>query len=307
VPGRSPRISNDESRDRLRADCEHCFALCCVAPAFTASSDFAISKDAGQPCPNLGTDFGCSIHDQLRSRGFAGCTTYDCFGAGQQVAQVTFGGRDWREAPGTARQMFAVFEVMRRLHELLWYLGEALALPSAGAVHGELRRVRTEIEGLTRLDAGALADLDADGRWQEANALLTRASDLARAEYSGAGQRAGGRRNPGPGGRSPRGADLSGRSLRGADLSGQRLRDSDLRGASLRGARLLGADLRGAVLTAADLTGADLRGTDLRGADLSGSIFLIQAQVDAAAGDQSTRLPAALVTPAHWLGSARAR
>ena len=36
----------------LRADCTRCFALCCVAPAFAASADFAIDKPAGQPCPN---------------------------------------------------------------------------------------------------------------------------------------------------------------------------------------------------------------------------------------------------------------
>jgi uncharacterized protein YjbI with pentapeptide repeats len=76
----------------LRADCERCFGLCCVAPAFSASADFAIDKDAGCPCPNLQADFRCAIHDRLRQRGFAGCTVYDCFGAGQKVAQVTFGG-----------------------------------------------------------------------------------------------------------------------------------------------------------------------------------------------------------------------
>jgi hypothetical protein len=115
----------------LRADCERCFALCCVAPAFSASADFAISKPAGQPCPNLQPDFRCSIHDRLRPRGFGGCTAYDCFGAGQQVAQVTFGGRDWRQAPEIAAQMFDVFGIVRQLHELLWYLTEALTLPPA--------------------------------------------------------------------------------------------------------------------------------------------------------------------------------
>ena len=86
----------------LRADCTRCFALCCVAPAFAASADFALDKPAGQPCPNLQQDLRCGIHAELRPRGFPGCTAYDCFGAGQQVSQVTFGGRDWRGAPATA-------------------------------------------------------------------------------------------------------------------------------------------------------------------------------------------------------------
>ncbi len=103
----------------LRADCSRCAGLCCVAPAFAASTDFAIDKPAGQPCPNLRTEFGCSIHDSLRKRGFPGCVAFDCFGAGQQVVQVTFAGRTWRQDPEIAESMFAVFAVMRQLMELL--------------------------------------------------------------------------------------------------------------------------------------------------------------------------------------------
>jgi len=106
----------------LRADCANCFALCCVAPAFAASADFAIDKPAGHPCPNLANDFRCGIHDRLRPRGFPGCTVYDCFGAGQKIAQHTFGGRDWRTHPELAGPMFAALHIMRALHELLWYL-----------------------------------------------------------------------------------------------------------------------------------------------------------------------------------------
>lgn len=115
----------------LRADCANCFALCCVALPFAKSTDFAVDKAAGTPCKNLRQDFRCGIHTGLRDKGFQGCTVFDCFGAGQQVSQVTFGGRDWRTDPGTARQMFEVFPVMRQLHELLYYLTEALALPAA--------------------------------------------------------------------------------------------------------------------------------------------------------------------------------
>ena len=92
----------------------------------------------GRPCPNLLADFRCGIHADLRPRGFAGCTVYDCFGAGQRIAQVTFGGRSWQDAPETAPRMFAAFAVMRHLHELLWYLAEALTLRPARRLHGEL-------------------------------------------------------------------------------------------------------------------------------------------------------------------------
>ncbi len=266
---------------RLRADCARCFGLCCVVPAFSASADFAIDKEAGQACPHLRPDFRCGIHAQLRHRGFPGCAAYDCFGAGQKVAQVTFGGRDWRQAPDTARQMFEVFTVMRQLHELLWYLAEALTLPAARPLYGELRRAFGETERLTRGTAADLAELAVAERRHQVGALLRRASELARA------------------GPQPRGDHA------GADLTGADLRGADLRGASLRSARLIAADLRDADLRGADLTGADLRGADLAGADLTGSIFLIQSQLDAARGDAGTRLPPSLARPAHWPGAGR--
>jgi uncharacterized protein YjbI with pentapeptide repeats len=266
-----------DGRDGLRADCERCFGLCCVAPAFTASADFAIDKPAGQPCSNLRADFRCGIHNNLRERGFPGCTVFDCFGAGQKVAQVTFGGQDWRGTPGTAGQMFEVFAVMRQLHELLWYLTEALALRAAGPLHRELRVVREGIERLTLGGPEELAAMDVPKHQRDANALLVRTSELVRSR-----------------------AGRTGLDRRGADLIGADLRRTDLTGANLRGAYLIGADLRGADLRLADLTGADLRGADLRGADLSGSLFLIQAQLDAARGDLHTRLPGSLRRPAHW-------
>ena len=58
----------DERRARLRADCSRCAALCCVVPAFSRSSDFAIDKPAGRPCPNLRSDLRCGIHEHLRDR-----------------------------------------------------------------------------------------------------------------------------------------------------------------------------------------------------------------------------------------------
>ena len=113
-------------RSELRADCAACAGLCCVVPAFTVSSDFAIDKPSGVACPNLATDdFGCTIHGELRERGFPGCTVYDCFGAGQRVVQEHFGGREWRTTPEVREELFATFEVVERLHELLWYLEDA--------------------------------------------------------------------------------------------------------------------------------------------------------------------------------------
>ncbi|MEV0456752.1 pentapeptide repeat-containing protein [Catellatospora methionotrophica] len=267
-------------RERLHADCSRCFALCCVAPAFARSSDFAIDKPAGTACPNLRADFACGIHTGLRERGFAGCTVFDCFGAGQQVAQVTFGGRDWRAAPDSAPDMFASFAVMRHLHELLYYLHEAVSLRPGGTLDADLARVLAGTEQLTGGTPAELAALDVAALRREAADLLRQASAAARGR--------GGR--PGP--------DRSGTDLLGVDL-----RAVDLRRASLRGTYLIGADLRGADLRGADLLGADLRGADIRGADLTGCLYLIQSQLDAARGDGGTLLPPVLTRPAHWPAS----
>lgn len=97
-----------ENRRELHADCENCFGLCCVALYFSASEGFPTEKEAGQPCVNLQTDFRCGVHNCLRERGLKGCLAFDCFGAGQKVSQVSFGGIDWRKAPELSKRMFEV-------------------------------------------------------------------------------------------------------------------------------------------------------------------------------------------------------
>lgn len=260
----------------LRADCARCFALCCVAPTFAVSVDFAINKKAGKPCPNLQADFRCGIHTQLRQKGFRGCTVYDCFGAGQKVSQLTFGGQDWRKAPQSAEQMFRVFSTMRSLHELLWYLTEALTLRAAAPLHDALQRALAATERLTHGSADELAQLDMAAHGREVNSLLLHASELARAEIQ------------------PQ------KDFTRADLIGANLQGADLRGANLREAYLIAANLRDADLRTVDVIGADFRDTDLSGADLTGCIFLIQSQLNAAKGDAATKLPPSLTRPAHW-------
>ncbi|MFH8773625.1 pentapeptide repeat-containing protein [Streptomyces sp. NPDC017958] len=285
----------DQTNDRsaLRGDCAQCFGLCCVALPFAASADFALDKPAGKPCPNLQGDHRCGIHADLRNKGFTGCTVYDCFGAGQKVSQITFGGQDWRTGSKEhARRMFDVFPVVRQLHELLWYLTEALGLDAARPVHADLRRALAETERLTRHTPEELAALDVAAHRQEVNVLLLRTSELVRASVTdGKG---------GKGDKGSKGKKGKGKDRRGADLIGARLSGADLRGASLRGAYLIAADLTGADLRGADMIGADLRDADLTDADLTGVFFLTQPQLNAARGSAGTRLPESLTRPVHW-------
>ncbi|MFJ8626081.1 pentapeptide repeat-containing protein [Kitasatospora sp. NPDC093550] len=276
----SPQNPTAAAPTPLVSDCGSCFGLCCVALPFSAGTDFAVNKAAGSPCRNLQTDFSCGIHARLRDSGFQGCTVYDCFGAGQRVSQVTFGGRSWREEPDSAGPMFEVFPIVRQLHELLRYLTEALTFEPARPVHDELRQALAETDRLAGGTPEQILAVDVPAHRRRVSELLLRAGELVRAEV-------------------PRRRDH-----RGGDLFGARLRGADLRGANLRGALLVAADLSGADLRLADLIGADLRDADLAGADLSTALFLTQTQLHAARGDAATRLPAGLTRPAHWATAA---
>lgn len=262
----------------LRADCANCFGLCCVALPFQRSADFAFDKAAAEPCRNLGNDFLCGIHARLGEAGMSGCSTFDCFGAGQVVSQHTFGGTSWRDAPATSDLMFETFPVVRALHELLWYLECAQALPAAAALVDDLARVFERVAELAQQAPDAVLAIDLDAERSAANRLLTLASQLARAT-------------------APAGADLP--RIRG-DLIGAQLAGADLRGAVLRGAYLIAADLSGTRLAFADVIGADLRGANVRGADLARTIYLTQFQVNSARGDTTTTLPPSIARPSHW-------
>lgn len=254
-------------RTDLRADCGSCFGLCCVALTFSKSADFAIDKSAGEPCPNLDETFRCTIHRKLRPAGFQGCTVYDCFGAGQEISRRA--GTSWRQQPG--QQMFAALPILRQLHELLWYLIEAL---EHKAFDAEVRAAIDRVDSVRR--TADLTTVDVMAERAAVNEVLVKTSRLVRGKQSKKKER------------------------RGADLIGARLRGADLAKADLRGTYLIAADLRDADLRQADLIGADLRDADLRGADLTGALFLTQSQVNAARGDRATKLPPSVARPPHW-------
>ena len=116
------------------------------------------------------------------------CAVFDCFGAGQQVVQVTFGGRDWRQAPEIAASMFAVFPVMRQLRELLWYLAEALTLLPAGMLRDEVDRAQEETRRLVDARADELVRFDAAAHRRQVGPLLERVSGTLRAEVGDRGR-----------------------------------------------------------------------------------------------------------------------
>ncbi|MFK0040934.1 pentapeptide repeat-containing protein [Paenarthrobacter sp. NPDC090517] len=274
----------------LSPDCGNCFALCCTALGFTRSADFAIDKPAASPCPNMADDFSCTIHQRLRPRGFRGCTVFDCFGAGQVVSQHTFAGTSWTQDPSSKSSMFAVFKVVRQLHEMLWYLDEARQRTFDPDLAFTAERLSDCITTAAQGDASTVLATDVEAMHGEVRTLLMEVSEELRASY-------GAEDKPTfDAGRQP-GADAMPGS---ADLMGANLANQKLCGSDFRGAYLIGANLRKSDLTAVDLLGADLRGSQLHGADLSRALYLTQPQINAAEGDPSTLLPPRLTRPDHW-------
>ena len=267
-----------ETRKALRADCASCVGLCCVALPFARSADFAIDKHAGEPCPNLDTGHRCTIHAELPGRGFPGCVSFDCFGAGQQVTQVTFGNRSWRTKPELAGPMFAAFGVLRQVHEMRWYLTDAATRALPGPLARRVAATDARLAEFGGMPEGDLRMLDVDELRAEVDPVLLEVSAAVRAGTAGV-------------------------SHRRADLVGARLVGADLRGADLRGALLIAADLTRADLRQADLIGADLRGAIVRAADLTDALFVTSPQLAAAHGDSRTRLDPHLTRPSGWANS----
>jgi hypothetical protein len=259
----------------LSSDCSSCSGLCCVLLPYTRADGFGTTKQGGTPCHHLASDDSCRIHATLRRDGWEGCTRFECFGAGQHVTQVTYGGASWRDH-GDLGEMGAVFTVVRAVHEMLLHLRTA-AKRAPDPVQDELSAELLVLDGS---DPATLLAADLDDLHQRVGQALHDASARVRSAREG--------------------ADLARRDLAGKDLAGKDLAGRDLRGATLRGALLLRADLRGADLTDADVLGADLRDADVRGARLAGSLFLTQPQANAAIGDTATTLPPELNRPGHW-------
>ena len=153
----------------LVPDCGRCAGVCCVAPSFEASDDFALDKAAGERCPNLTTDHRCRIHDELRVRGFSGCAIYVCYGAGQRATRA-FPDDDAAPLRNEA------FLVLRVACELLWLATEATALcpPGNSELVLELEGRIQALDRIVNMTGAALLDVDLTSHERAVRALLLR-------------------------------------------------------------------------------------------------------------------------------------
>ncbi len=272
------------NRKELTIDCSECWGICCIHLYFSKSDGFPNNKAAGTPCSHLSTDYSCSIHQQLANRGYNGCLSFDCLGAGQKISQVTFRG-DGDEGLQPSDKILEAFQLMRQLHELLWYLLEALDRAEAVRESIKIRELYDKIHALTLLEYQRLILVDISLYRAEVNAILLDVSEGVR-------------------GKVKKVMDSSLKTLKGlrprADFAGQDLRGYDLSGGNFRGSLLIASNLKNCDLNNADFIGVDLRDADISGADFSKSLFITQAQINAAKGSVTTKLPKYIKRPAHW-------
>ncbi|WP_078551966.1 pentapeptide repeat-containing protein [Bacillus alkalicellulosilyticus] len=262
----------------LQSDCSSCFGLCCVALPYAKSADFPLNKDGGEPCRNLLDDNRCKVHSELRTKGFCGCVSYECFGAGQHVSQSVFQGQDWRTSPELREEMFSVFPIMQQIHEMLWYLRQALSLKETEDIHSDLQNIYEATLELTRKSPKDILLIDLHHHRSNVNALLIQTSELYRKDCMNNEQR-----------------------NKNKEFIGANLKGTNFHGFNFRGKMMIAANFSHANVSKADFIGADLRNADLSHANLSGAIFLTQSQINSAKGNKHTKLPSFLRRPEHWV------
>ncbi|MEG0265375.1 MAG: pentapeptide repeat-containing protein [Erysipelotrichaceae bacterium] len=256
--------------NELKIDCSKCFGYCCAALYFSKIDGFPYNKKNNEPCIHLMEHFKCEIHTSLKDKGLKGCLAYDCFGAGQKVAQHTFSNK----ADYLIDKQYVAFLMMRSLHEILWYLNEAKQLTTKQEELIQIENIMDKIHFISLQAVDTLLKNDINQIREQVNLILRTISDNTRNQYKS--------------------------KFHSKDYIGKDFKKQKIYGVDFRGALLIAANLSDCELIGCDFIGADLRDTNIKGANLSQSIFLTQLQINEACGDEKTILPKALQKPNHW-------
>lgn len=260
-----------------KIDCMKCCGICCVALYYAAAEGFPCDKKAGVSCKYLRKDHQCQIHDKLFEKKLKGCMTYDCLGAGQFVTQKIYQGKTFQEEPSIKEQFFKVFYKTEALFQMRYYLLQAALEESALPIRAHIDELLAEHDEMVSQEAEAIVNLSLTAYQDKVNALLQQAMDLTHEALH----------------QKPKRVHQNfylGKHFKGADLTGKDFTVAVLIAASLEGCKLKGASF----------LGADMRDTNIKNTDLSESLYLTQRQINAAIGNQQTKLPSYLVHPSSW-------
>jgi hypothetical protein len=221
-------------------------------------------------------DFRCDIHALLTAKKMKGCLAYDCFGAGQKVTQSYYDNENWKTNPDKADEIFRVFMKVFQLHQIAWYLLEALSFVKEEGLKADIDALIAENIQMTAGAAAEILAIDIAYYKVRVDQILKKVSDQVAADSSdGTAHK-----------------DYFGKNFKGANLDG---RDFSM-------ALMIAANLKGCSLKKTNFLGADMRDANIKDTDLSGCVFLTQMQINGAQGNAKTRLPANLRRPASWQG-----
>lgn len=261
---------------KLKIDCEKCSGLCCVALYCMKTDGFPANKEAGIPCKNLRSDFRCAIYAHLKSKNMRGCLAYDCFGAGQKATQICDPNGDWRTNPGKANEIFDVFFLVFQLHQMLWYLVEAVSLSSDEQLKSKIDALILENQQMTNQSPDEILQLDIEKYRLQVNETLQQVSGMIAIESSDGRQ--------------------------SDDFIGIEFKKENLDGRDFSMSLMIAANLEGCSLQGTNFLGADMRDTNIKNTDLSGGAFLTQMQINSAKGNAKTKIPPNLSRPNAWQG-----
>ncbi|QYA46042.1 pentapeptide repeat-containing protein (plasmid) [Macrococcoides bohemicum] len=260
---------NNELMKLYTSDCSKCFALCCVALPYGKSADFPCDKPSGIPCQNLNDNYLCSIHNDLREKGFNGCVTFECFGAGQHVSQNIFNNISWKNNE-IKDEMFTVFPIVHQINEMIYYLYECKIYSD----DIKIIKLVNELEEIINSEINKIKKFDITMMRFKVSNVFTEVS------------------------MNYRGNEKS--QYMHQDYIGKSLRNKNFRNQSIRGSLFIATNLSNADLSNTDCLGTDFRNADLSNANLKGAIFLTQSQINSAIGNNNTIIPKHLVRPEHW-------
>ena len=260
----------------MKSDCAKCSGLCCVALFCSKIDGFPEDKTAGKPCHNLQKDYRCKIHEELERRNLRGCTGYDCFGAGQQVTQVIYAGQTWRDSPIQAEEIFQVFLVVIQLHQMCYFLKEAVTLIPAKTLKSDISRLIKRNEEMCRQSPSDILKTDIESYRDEVNCLLKEVCNLLQNHL------------------------LVDKRKCPTDFLGKNFKNRNMQGYDFNTKLLIAADFEGCNFRGTTFLGADTRDTNFSNADLGEAVFLSQGQVNAARGNRNTKLPKHLDYPVTW-------
>lgn len=267
-------------KNKLSLDCSKCMGLCCTALFFSKIDGFPDDKGPGEKCEYMDKSYRCKEHEKLEDRGYTGCMSFDCLGAGPMVVSLL---KDQDASKKELAKLYEAFIMARQVYEVIWYLVDAFEKSDNDQLKKKISELTEHVYTQVTSDHDTIRKIYINEVRDKAKPLLSEVSD----EY---------RMNKTKSKPERFETDIFGR----IDLLGKSMKNSNIMGMSLKGAIMIQSDFSNTDFSYVDLIGADMRDAKLHNADLSKAIYLTQMQINSALGNRSTKLPRHISMPARW-------